>query len=538
MLSGVADASNSNNTAPLDATTLHGGTLGRVAEIRTVPGLTVAGHPDPSRVGDQVRLPELLAGREVELSRLGPLFTPPRGGPSEPLADPFVSRRPVVLRALGDGMLVDASQCGSAVELDGEPVDGAMAIDAGRLARGVTLTLAERVVLVLHTMGPPEPAWVEGAQMTGASRAMTALRKEITKVARTEVPVLIRGESGVGKELVARAIHAGSTRKLGRCVSVNMAAIPASTAASELFGHVKGAFTGAARPSEGYFGAADGGTLFMDEVGEASPEVQVMLLRVLESGEIQRLGSQTPRQVDVRLVAATDADLEARVEAGTFRLPLLHRLATYTLDIAPLRARREDVGPLLVYFLRAELQDLDAADRLTEDLPDVGPWLPARVVARLVAHDWPGNVRQLRNVARQLAIAGLDEPRARLTSALERELSPRPGQETVATDAPSVPAEAAKPRAVDEVTDDELMAALREHKFNVSRTAKALGLPRSTVYGLIERSPSVRKANELPAEEVKAAWETHAGDLGATAAALEVSRRGLKLRLRELGLEG
>src|SRR6185369_2634420 len=186
--------------------------------------------------------------------------------------------------------------------------------------------------------------------------------------------------------------------------AVNMGAIPPALAAAELFGAARGAFTGADQRRTGYFSQAHGGTLFLDEIGETPPEVQVLLLRALETGEIQPVGAEAPRRVDVRVLAATDADLEEAIAAGRFRFSLFKRQTAYEIRLPALRERREDFGQLFFSFLRQELEALGEAGRLDDPGPRGDPWLPAPLVARLAAADWPGNVRQLRNAARQIAI--------------------------------------------------------------------------------------------------------------------------------------
>ena len=187
------------------------------------------------------------------------------------------------------------------------------------------------------------------------SPAMQAATATIKQVAQSDVPVLLRGETGVGKDLVARSIHERSKRREAPFVAVNCGGFTEELFSSELFGHKRGAFTGAARDHDGFFLRASGGTLFMDEVGETPPDLQVMLLRTLETQEIQAVGASRSRRVDVRLVAATDADLERMTEDGGFRLPLLHRLAGYEIRVTPLRERRDDIARLFFYFIRALL---------------------------------------------------------------------------------------------------------------------------------------------------------------------------------------
>ena len=198
------------------------------------------------------------------------------------------------------------------------------------------LLLAGRIVLVLHPMPPAPAREVEGLGLTGDSAAMAQVRADVRRVADLEVAVLLRGETGTGKELVARAIHRRSPRRSRPYLAVNMGAIPPALAAAELFGAARGAFTGADQRRTGYFSQAHGGTLFLDEIGETPPEVQVLLLRALETGEIQPVGAEAPRRVDVRVLAATDADLEAAIAAGRFRAPLLHRLNGYEIRLPAL----------------------------------------------------------------------------------------------------------------------------------------------------------------------------------------------------------
>jgi DNA-binding NtrC family response regulator len=231
--------------------------------------------------------------------------------------------------------------------------------------------------------------------LIGNSDAMQRVRAMIDKVADTDATVLVRGESGTGKELVARELHErSSTRSTGAFVAVNCAALPHELIESELFGHEKGAFTGAAARRKGKFEQANGGTLFLDEIGDMSANVQAKLLRALEERRIERLGGDESIAVDVRIVSATHRDLEDEIENGNFRADLFYRLRVVTIDIAPLRDRREDIPVLSAAFAR------QVADR---------HGLPERVIGRdglrrLVEYSWPGNVRELKNVIERAAI--------------------------------------------------------------------------------------------------------------------------------------
>jgi DNA-binding NtrC family response regulator len=223
-----------------------------------------------------------------------------------------------------------------------------------------------------------------GRELVGSAPPMQTLKAVIAKVAPSEATVLVRGESGVGKELVAHSIHAASRRAEGPFVAVNCAAIPETLLESELFGYRKGAFTGADQDREGLFEAARGGTLFLDEIGEAGVAVQAKLLRVLAERKINRVGDPREREVDVRIVAATNRPLEAALETGGFREDLYYRLLVFPVDVPPLRDRLEDLEDLVARFL----ENFDRRQR----------GLPRATQNRMRAYDWPGNVRELKNV--------------------------------------------------------------------------------------------------------------------------------------------
>jgi two-component system, NtrC family, nitrogen regulation response regulator GlnG len=231
-------------------------------------------------------------------------------------------------------------------------------------------------------------------ELLGQAASMQQVFRAVGRLSRSSMTVLITGESGTGKELVARALHRHSPRSGGSFVALNTAAFTADLLESELFGHEKGAFTGADSLRRGRFEQADGGTLFLDEIGDMSPALQTRLLRVLAEGEFYRVGGQTPVRVDVRVIAATHQDLEARVHTGHFREDLLHRLNVIRIEIPPLRERREDIPELLKHYLAEASKELGGEPKL----------LTASAENALVAFDWPGNVRQLVNACRRLTV--------------------------------------------------------------------------------------------------------------------------------------
>ncbi len=505
---------------------------GRRAGARRVRAvITILHHPDPRRVGERAELTE----DRTPLGRLEPRCRPPAGGEARGLADPFVSRRPSHLVRESDGAVRwTRDEHGSGMLADGLPVSASARFSAEQLAQGVVLELAQRVVLLLHAREDvPVPAEPYG--LVGESEAIDRVRAAIHQVADLDVPVLLRGESGTGKELVARAIHEASGRA-GPLVAVNVAALNATVAASELFGHVRGAFTGAVRDHLGCFREADGGTLFLDEIGDAPPDVQTMLLRTLETREVQAVGGSRSVKVDVRLITATDVDLEAAVAGGAFRSSLVHRLAGFQIPIAPLRERREDIGRLLIEFLREELERVGMADRLEPRDPESPPWLPAEVVARLARYDWPGNVRQLRNVARQIVLTSRGEPHARIDASVELALAPRAVAPVVTEVAPPGAEPSPRRRKPGDVDVEELRAALRACKHKLGPTAERLGISRSSLYDLIDRTPELRRASDIPKDEIVALVAELGDDVDALADRLCVSPRGLRLRMKELGL--
>ena len=401
-------------------------------------------------------LTALASGQDVSLSRLEPLFSAPGQADRRPLADPHLSRQPLLLARTPEGTLrLARNRAKTQVAADAEPLAEVQDFSVSDIEQGVVLLLAKRVVLLLHMLDPVPPENLPSFALVGESAGMVAVRQQISRVADLEVPALLRGETGTGKELVANAIHCASTRRSRPFVAVNMGAIPPTLAAAELFGAAKGAFTGADRRRTGYFARARGGTLFLDEIGEMPPEVQVLLLRTLETGEIQPVGAEASQSIDVRILAATDARLETEIEAGRFRAPLLHRLSGYEIRLPPLRERRDDLGRLLLHFLQEELIALGEGWRLENPAAAARPWLPAVVVERLALYSWPGNVRQLRNVARHLVIDNRGAPQLLVTPQIETLLG---GPDPAAL--PTVSGAAAE-APVDELADASGRSVLR-----------------------------------------------------------------------------
>ncbi len=302
------------------------------------------------------------------------------------------------------------------------------------------------------------------------SPVMREVVRQTLALADTNATVLIRGASGTGKELVARALHADGPRANGPFVAVNCAAFAESLLESELFGHEKGSFTGAVTRRAGAFERAEGGTLFLDEIGDAPPAVQVKLLRVLEDREIMRVGGQKSFRVDVRLVSATNRDLDERVASGKFRQDLLYRLAVVSIVLPPLRERREDIRPLAERFIAQAQKEHGRRIRAVE--PE---WF-----ARLEAYDWPGNIRELRNTIEAAVVTAPDE-------VLQAERLALGGVAPAA--APGAPKGALTIPAgatFAEIEKKVLGDVLRRHEGNRSLTAAELGLSRRTIQRKIQ----------------------------------------------------
>ncbi len=313
----------------------------------------------------------------------------------------------------------------------------------------------------------------ERYRMVGASAALERVGEAIRRAAPTNATVLITGESGVGKELLARAIHRNSLRKDESFVQVNCAAIPDELIESELFGHEKGSFTGATEKQIGKFELAHKGTIFLDEVGDMSLKTQAKVLRVLQEGEVERIGSQKTIQVDVRVIAATNKKLELIIEKGEFREDLYFRLSVIPIEVPPLRERPEDIPPLVEHFVSQFCAENNF--RRKRFSPEA--------MEALKRHPWRGNVRELKNTVERLLIMVPEDEidPAQLADVLRRAPSSEPPQ-AAAAEAPG------SLRDFKESAERTfLVQKLRENRWNISATANAIGTPRSNLYKKLEQ---------------------------------------------------
>jgi DNA-binding NtrC family response regulator len=303
---------------------------------------------------------------------------------------------------------------------------------------------------------------------------MRKVYDQVEKVLESEITVFIAGESGTGKELVAKAIHYASLRSDGPFIDVNCAAIPEGLQESELFGHEKGAFTGALATHPGKFEQAVGGTIFLDEIGEMSPSAQARLLRVLQERVLQRVGGTETIALDVRVISASNRDLAQMVEEGSFRQDLFYRLVVFPITLPPLRDRREDIPLLVEHFLEKHARD--AGKKVTRVEP--------MAMEALASHGWPGNVRELENVVHRtlLVVAGLelkfDDLPANIIAG--GGASPLPQTPT------SAPASGG-PKSLEDLEREAIVAAMETNRGNLSDVARQLGIGRSTLYRKLEQ---------------------------------------------------
>ncbi|HTQ45995.1 MAG TPA: sigma 54-interacting transcriptional regulator [Polyangiaceae bacterium] len=326
-----------------------------------------------------------------------------------------------------------------------------------------------------------EPAFVELSardsfgELVGSSLEMRRLYAALERLAPTDTTLLVEGETGTGKDVLARSLHAASTRAAGAFVAVDCGAIPENLVESELFGHVRGAFTGAVGDRKGVFEEAHGGTLFLDEIGEMPIAMQPKLLRAIESRSVRRVGAATSRPVDVRIVAATNRSLARCVNEGTFREDLYYRLAVVTLSMPPLRTRREDIPVLARHFHRA-ISGADAAE------------LPPEFLARLMGRSWPGNVRELRNfVERSVSLGLIDERSPATSSAAAAPPSSNEGPDISAMLAMRLPLKEARAAWIESFESIYVRDVLRQCGGNVTRAAERAGVSRRFLQRMIAR---------------------------------------------------
>ncbi len=487
------------------------------ARMAALLGLTILWHPDHERIGEQFIGPP--GEGAIEVSRYAPLFFRP-GQDGIALGQRAIARAPLHLRRTqDDGVEITAPDSRMAVEVNGAVLGAPLTFERDEVARGVVLGLGGQVLLCLHWMTSfPRANTVPG--LLGVSSGAIATRELIRQVAATDLPVLLLGETGTGKDVAARAIHAAGKRSTLPLVAVNMATLNEALAAADLFGAVKGAYTGAQAARQGLFAEADGGTLFLDELGDTPASVQPMLLRVLETGRYRPLGANQEAATSARLIAATDQDLDAK----GFNQPLLRRMESFVIRVPALRERREDIGVLLLHSLRA---CVDSAQELAA--------FPAGLVSEMCNYDWPGNIRQLANVTRRAVMAQRAGQLPGLSQFVREPFISRSviaGKHEAAAQAG---AEAPARRRLASIGNEDVLQAMEENGWQISGAAQQLGISRPSLYKLIEAHPAIRPAALIPQDEISAAAQAHRGDVGLCASQLRTPAEALRRHLRQAG---
>jgi DNA-binding NtrC family response regulator len=547
------------------------------------PRIRLLYHSDLDRIGAITLVSA--AGRWLEIGRLDPVFTGVEGG-AHPIADPLVSREQLRVRWLPEVSRFEIEPSPAArrplILVDLETSRGApekQAITrATQLEVGTCVAIGDRVLLGFE-LGRALTDELDRMGLVGDSEIAWKLRDEIRSIASFGRSALIMGPTGSGKELIARALHAHGARAHEAFVPVNCAAIPEKLFESVLFGHVKGAFSGADAEGKGLFRTAERGTLFLDEIGELPLEAQPKLLRVLQDGVVIPVGAAEGRTIDVGLIAATNRDLVERTKSGALREDLYHRLAAHVIRAPALSERRFDIPELLVHMLGRHRGAHPSLAWLWEEGRSWQPALPIRFIAELMGHDFKGNVRELENLAADLARLNLERgtfrepvsisavsPPARAapsrepsavsglppeTEALVRAASESLGlaQKTVLKLTPpevllELEREAerggfgleARASALRARATSALVSVLETHDYHQSVVANALGTSRTTLVKLMD-DLGLPRATDLTAEEILRARAEAGGDIDAAAKILRVSSNALRKRLTILNLK-
>ena len=504
-----------------DDYTLSSPMAGMAANSAPLLCATIVWHPDLARVGEQFL--GHTGDKVLELSRYLPLFQRP-GGAGRALGYAGVSREPLQVHQHGDGALeIVRPASRMAVDVNGVEMGTRARLTQAEVAAGAIVGLGGAVLLCLHWMDclpkhNPVPALI------GVGQAAIRTRDLIRQVAASDATVLLLGETGTGKEVAARAIHALGRRATLPLVTVNMAALNESLAAADLFGAAKGAYTGAQAARVGLFAQAQDATLFLDEVGNTPPAVQAMLLRVLESGDYRPLGASHDQHASARLIAATDQDLYGEA----FSQALLRRLEGFVIPIPPLRARREDIGLLLVDLLEQARSDVS---------------LPASLVARFATYDWPGNVRQLKHVLKRVVLAlqmGEVPDFATLVDRAPASAGVRAAPASVPAPSSPAPAPAAEAplarKRLTELSEADVLAAMEANDWYIRAAAQALGVSRPSMYKLLEAHTQIRRPEHIDAELIRETLAQSGGDVELCAGLLKTPSEALRRHLRVLGL--
>lgn len=507
------------------------------SELNPLLVITIAWHPDSQRIGEQFM--GTTEASLVELNRFHPLF---KHFDSEALGIGYsgISREPVrIVRNSNNDITITPPNSRMVVEINGEQILGPITLSKEQIDAGLILGLGRTVLLCFHWMRClPKQNPVKG--FLGIGEAAVRTRDLIRQAATTDSAVLLLGETGTGKEVAAQAIHALSKRSQHKITSINMAALNESLAAADLFGAVKGAYTGAQTTRAGLFSEAQNSTLFLDEIGNTPATIQPMLLRVLESGEYRPLGAQKDSQSSARLITATDQDLYD----SNFNQALLRRLESFIIKLPPLRARREDIGLLLVDILKSNPETEITLSSI-----------PSNLITELMIYDWPGNVRQLIHVFNRILLAYKNGEAPTLNSLIDMSAK-RSSISSVASSLAPLDSTTmaqfnadAKGKSVPknvgmvtervrlaELSEDDVIKAMEKNFWTIQYAAQDLGISRPSMYKLLEANTQIRRAEQITLEELSKAIADCKGEVEPCASMLKTPSEALRRHLRGLGL--
>ncbi|MEE2788461.1 MAG: sigma 54-interacting transcriptional regulator [Myxococcota bacterium] len=503
------------------------------------PWVTIVFHPDIRRIGEHAILPDPDLTAEdaphIVYGRNTPLFERVDGQRSG-LHDPCLSRRQFTLRWDRKTETYQLSPHADARRRVIAHTSNGDIIPLDRIPVGSYLNVGDRVCLMLgsrpfvhHASTAPE--------LIGETDVMWSLRARIQVLASTTETALILGPTGSGKEGVASAIHRAGPRRQGPFVSVNCAALATAMVESELFGHRRGAFTGAEKAHQGLFRAAHGGTLFLDEIGEMSLSTQAKMLRVLEEKSVRPVGDTAAYPVDVRVVAATNRNLEEAVARGHFREDLLARLSGLAIRVPPIEARRMDIPLLFFHFLNEQLSKMPVGQSPLWRAADAdAPPVPYAFFKQLLAHPWRRNVREILKAAIDTAASNQQAHASQFnTPQLESSyFEPESGQ-TIQGPVGDVDRRNRHQRPSD-IDDETIVRVMSEHDYVQKKAAEALKISRTSLDKRMQ-AIGLPRPNDLGSQQIHDAIETVGHDAGQLARHLRVSLRGLKLRLTQLNIQ-
>lgn len=436
--------------------------------------------------------------------------------------DSYLTRKGFLTRYNSDNeLIIDRGPCTQPIEVNGQELKHTITLTREQLKSGVPLIWNNRLVMLFHYRNSATPELPVMHGILGISECIQRAKQSILNLKLDHKSVLINGPSGTGKELIAQALHRESARGDQPLISVNISSISSELVASELFGHKKGAFTGANTDTEGYFQKAHNSTLFLDEIGDAHDNTQTALLRAIEYGEVQPVGADKPITVNVRTIAATDADLEERIERESFRLPLLQRLSSYTIKLDPLADRKEDLGILALEFIRQHQDDFSLKYDFAATTGRCSQI--AYLMYQFCRYNWPGNVRQLANLIRQT-----------FTDAISSDslVVPRCVQDYIDAETPATGLfkRKRKPRELKAV---DIEQALIKHDWYPERAADELGISRSALIKRALDEGICPDTQQISTEAINAALEQHQHDKQNVARSLKITPKVLTRLINE-----